>query len=217
MNKIFTGFDLKIIAILAMTIDHIGAVFFPHIIALRIIGRLTVPILTFLIAEGYYHTKSKNKYLLRIFLFALISQIPYGLLWNNLNILFNYALILSMVRIWEYYKDKAIAVSLILLLIPFTLFCDWTWYLTLFVLVFMIFRNSIFKKTIFFLIVVAIILIHNIILAKSIYILLATTGLIASIPFIYLYNGERGKSLKYLFYIFYPLHLIILYLIKTAI
>ena len=74
-----TGFQLKLLAMLAMTADHIGAVFFPEIPLLRWIGRLAMPVLCFFIGEGLRHTRSPWRYLLRLTGFALLSELPFDL------------------------------------------------------------------------------------------------------------------------------------------
>ena len=72
---------LKLIACVTMLIDHIGAVFFPYAIGLRIIGRISFPIYCFLLAEGVHHTRSPLKYGLRLLLVAVISELPYDFLF----------------------------------------------------------------------------------------------------------------------------------------
>ncbi|MCL2362005.1 MAG: conjugal transfer protein TraX [Defluviitaleaceae bacterium] len=73
-----SAFVLKIIALIAMFIDHIGAVFPDYVpFEFRIIGRLTFPIFVYLIAEGFHHTRNPKKFLLRLLAFALIAEIPY--------------------------------------------------------------------------------------------------------------------------------------------
>ena len=85
-----SNFYLKLIACICMLIDHIGYLFFPQYEFLRVIGRIAFPIFSYLITEGYTHTSSIRKYSLRLLIFALISQIPYMLVFNtsNLNIFF---------------------------------------------------------------------------------------------------------------------------------
>ena len=82
--NILTGFTIKIIAVLAMIIDHTGAVFDLHS-GYRVVGRLAFPLFAFLIAEGYKHTTNIRKYLLRLGLFAFISEIPYDLAFNQVQ------------------------------------------------------------------------------------------------------------------------------------
>jgi len=72
------AFVLKVIALVAMLFDHVGAVFPNHVpFEFRLIGRLTFPIFVFLLAEGFHHTKNAKKFLLRLFAFAIISEFPY--------------------------------------------------------------------------------------------------------------------------------------------
>ena len=70
---------LKIIALITMIIDHIGLVFFPEMVIFRIIGRMAFPIFAFFIAEGWYYTKNKKKYVLLLFVFMIISWVPFCL------------------------------------------------------------------------------------------------------------------------------------------
>ena len=85
-----TGF-LKLIAFVTMTIDHIGAVFFPEVIVLRIIGRIAFPLFAYCLVVGYFYTRDVKKYLGRIFLLALFSQPFYMPLFypETISILFS--------------------------------------------------------------------------------------------------------------------------------
>ena len=74
-----SSFALKCIALITMIIDHVGAILYPEARVLRIIGRIAFPIYAFLVAEGFYHTKNVKKYMLRLLLFALVSEIPFDL------------------------------------------------------------------------------------------------------------------------------------------
>ena len=90
-----SSFVLKIIAIISMFIDHIGYAIFGKLSYFNYIGRLAFPIFAFQISEGYVHTKNLKRYFFRLFLFALISQVPFMLFTSiisdkfSLNI-FNY-------------------------------------------------------------------------------------------------------------------------------
>ena len=76
-----TSLVLKIIACLSMLLDHIGWIY--GIVALRIVGRIAFPIYAFLISQGFVHTKNVKKYILRLFIFALISEVPFDLFFHR--------------------------------------------------------------------------------------------------------------------------------------
>ena len=98
-----SGHSLKLIAIVTMLIDHIGLVLFPEVMILRCIGRLSFPIFAFLIVEGFEHTSDFKKYMVRILLFGLMSEIPYNLMisgkfidFTHQNVFFTFAIGLMM-------------------------------------------------------------------------------------------------------------------------
>ena len=84
LGKGFTGNQLKIFAIIAMTVDHLTSVIIPGydktwwIVALHIIGRLAAPIMWFMIVEGYRHTRDVKKYATRLFIFSIVSHFAYN-------------------------------------------------------------------------------------------------------------------------------------------
>ena len=83
-EKGLTGNKLKLIAILSMTLDHVICVLYPNyptdwwIIALHILGRVAAPIFWFMVSEGYHYTRNVKKYLLRLFVFAVIGHFAYN-------------------------------------------------------------------------------------------------------------------------------------------
>lgn len=80
----FTGNQLKILAMIAMTCDHVGIQIFPQVLWLRLIGRLAMPIYAFLIAEGCRHTRNRKKYLLRLLGMGGLCQAVYFLAMGSL-------------------------------------------------------------------------------------------------------------------------------------
>ncbi|OEH85593.1 hypothetical protein BHU72_01985 [Desulfuribacillus stibiiarsenatis] len=91
---------LKVIAFLTMLIDHIGIIFFPDVSEFRIIGRLAFPIFAYAVALGYRKTSNIKNYAIRLFVLAIVSQIPFHLAFqsNYLNIVFT--LFLGLLTIW---------------------------------------------------------------------------------------------------------------------
>ena len=73
---------LKIIAVVTMLIDHVGAHLFPDVVILRWIGRLAFPIFAYFITEGMKYTRSREIYVLLLSLCAIVSQVPYGLIFG---------------------------------------------------------------------------------------------------------------------------------------
>ena len=217
MKKIFSNFDLKILAIITMTIDHIGAIIYPNIDAFRIIGRISFPIFCFLLVEGFKHTHNRFRYFIRLLLFAIITQPIYDYAFNNheLNILFTFSLSFLLLSSIEFIKkiinkyNKGIENYL---------------YKTIsYLLIYIIFLIlSIILNVDYQALGISLVLIFylspNILLSLLLYLIIAITldvnniqlySLIAFI-FIYFYNGKKGKNIKYFFYLYYPLHLLLL-------
>lgn len=210
---------LKIIALVAMTIDHTGKVFLINPDFCNILGRLAFPIFAFQLVEGYHHTKNLNKYMFRLFLVAVIAQIAFGNLFGGLNTVFTLLLGLLCILIYEKESDKIISLTVIItigisaLLLNF----DYGLYGILMVIIFHIFYKNKIKKSMAFTILVIIHYLLLVYLTKDFNLLLPMISTIATIFFINMYNNKQGRPLKYLFYIYYPLHLYILWIISLII
>lgn len=200
-----------------MIIDHIGAILFPEIEIFRIIGRLSFPIYAFFIAEGWHYTKNRTKYTITIALFAIITQPIYYFAINQsgLNILFTFLLSISLMYLIDKCSTKNIEfiiylILFIIVLIFVTLLqvVDYGLYGVLLPVIFYLFRENNIK----YIVSISITLIFSV--------LFSTIQLysIVAILLLLFYNGNRGKlKLKYSFYAIYPIHLLILYLIKLII
>ena len=111
MNR--NGDFLKFLAMFTMLIDHIGYLFFPTQIWIRVIGRISFPIFAFLIARGYRFTSSKQKYALRLLAFGFISQVPYHFFApGKLNIMFTLLIGLFIIEVFDS-KYKLLSIPLL--------------------------------------------------------------------------------------------------------
>ena len=224
-----TSFKLKIIAIITMVCDHLGDALFSVVSPLNFIGRMAFPIFAFQISEGYIHTKNIKRYLLRIFVFAIISQIPFYLFIHKffgesgLNIFFTLFLGLTSILLYDKIKKKvksknkiinvlAILPAIILSIMGQLLDVDYGWWGVILIFVFFVFKDNKIKTVIAFLILCIIKYSIEIILNgfSYLYIQLMLWTMLP-IALIVLYNGEQGRKIKYLSYAFYPIHLLLLY------
>lgn len=245
-SRTFSGSTLKIIAVVSMLIDHIAVVILDRVLVaegfvmsdvesltvfqnehpallsiyflMRLLGRLAFPIFAFLLIEGIEHTKHMGRYALRLFLFAVISEVPFDLANHNeileptyQNVLFT--LFLGLVTIVaikqaEYYlPDKKFMQGVIIAVFTLAI----------------MYIADIFSSDYGAFGILAIVLMYLcrkhrmtemfwccVVLTCSSFLEITS---FACIPLVMRYNGERGLKIKYLFYLFYPLHLLLLYLI----
>ncbi len=230
--KGISGSWLKLIAITSMLIDHTASHVFrwmdwPYVCFFKIghleinsyfilrdvIGRWAFPLFAFLIVEGFLHTHNRKQYGWNLFAFALISEIPCNLVhankifWPGQNVFFTLLLGYLGLYVIERYRDdiKKLAQYLIpLFLLSILLRSDYGCAGFGFILLIYLLRKN-----------------------KVLMSIVGTGALpntffagMAFIP-ICMYNGERGfvkgKVLKYAFYAFYPVHLLVLYFIKLHI
>ena len=246
-NKPLNSNTLKLIAILAMTIDHVAWLLFPGYstellpLVCHVIGRLTCPIMCYCIAEGFHHTKDINKYTFRLFLFAAVSHIPYilttvnytdwksfipfyyGSILNQTSVMWSLAWGLVMLKISCNSKIRQGAKVLLIFLCCFISFpSDWSCIAGLCILAFGTNRNQPKKQFLWMLFYVAIYSAVYFFTLDMVYGLLQTAVVLA-IPVIMLYNGKRGKNqainsiMKWVYYVYYPLHLAVIGVIRLLI
>lgn len=220
MKKGLNSNALKMIAIIAITIDHITWLVFPDYphevlpVILHTIGRLTCPIMCYFIAEGYHYTKNIRKYTCRLFVFAVISHfayifasadfvdwksfIPfyYGNILNQTSVIWPLAWGLVMLRIVNSEKipKQWVKTVLILLICLVTFPSDWSCIASLCILAFGTNRGKLRTQSMWLIIYVAIYATVYCFAIDRVY-GLVQMGVVLAIPFIKLYNGERGKTL----------------------
>ena len=242
-TRTFSGYDLKMIALITMLIDHVGAsLLWRYIEAIggyqdeilmtiyqlmRYVGRMAFPIYCFLLVEGFLHTRSVAKYALRLGVFALISEVPFDLALNESiwapysnNVFFTLAIGLVLIwgisfveKFYEFWNEKqldafigglaAIAVGVLMLapalFIAESVLCtDYGMGGVLAILVLYLFRRNRFIAY-----ALAILVLYIFAGASEILALLMLYPLS-------MYDGTRGQNMKYVFYAFYPVHLLIL-------
>ncbi|NLL01082.1 MAG: hypothetical protein GX271_10535 [Clostridiales bacterium] len=244
-------FVLKIVAIIAMLIDHLTVVINPAndwvFIAGRLIGRIAFPIFIFLIVEGFYNTSNVKNYLRRLGIFALISELPFDLAFYNsfyakeggnikidLSNMFSdgqvfdtvikrfmghqnvfFTLFLGLLTIWlmsmieKKYSKNMLYVNILNAVVTLAvsiaaafLRTDYNYRGILLIVAFYLFRGS-----------NLLLLISMLILSSDI---VTAFAALAVIPIAF-YNGKKGKDIKYFFYIFYPAHIFILFILQLFI
>ena len=218
---------LKIIAMISMLIDHIAYILIAPAVrvngpdssiytlyrAMRGVGRIAFPIYCFLLTEGFFRTHDRKKYAFRLLLFALISEIPYNLafygsLWysGHSNVFFSLLLGFIMMSLMEeakkHFQDFRIVVMIYLAAFAACGVCaEWI-------------QCEYGIKGI-----IAIALLYLFRMSKEEQMIAGCVAFcwepaaLAAFPFIGLYSGRRGSNLKYVFYAFYPVHILFLYLI----
>lgn len=224
---------IKYLAVLSMILDHMASVLFaPDAIGyifLKLIGRIAAPAMCFALAEGFIHTSNRKKYFLRLIIFAVISQIPYsyymsGTLWfPSGNMLFTLACSFLLLEIVEYHKRLGIlSIPIAICILYIATFTDWFVFGPLFTLSFYLNKGNKDLQA----------LCHACIsflsLGYSAYVCMQQglswysqvwqIGVILFVPIIYLYNGKPGNKStfnKWFFYLFYPLHLLVIGLIRS--
>lgn len=243
-SKILNSNQLKLIAIIAMTVDHIAWAMFDGYpsallpLVMHIIGRLTCPIMCYFIAEGYHYTRNINKYTFRLFAFAFVSHfayifasndfvdfksfIPfyYGNFLNQTSVMWSLAWGLVMLRIADSKRIKSIyKVLLVILICIITLPSDWSCIAALCIMAVGTNRGNFRRQMSWMIFYVALYsLVYFFAIDKAYGIL--QMGVVLSIPVIAMYNGKRGKNpkinkfMKWFFYIFYPVHLFVIGLIN---
>ena len=229
MHKGFNSNQLKLIAIIAMTLDHLVWTLWPGysrewwILGIHIIGRLTAPIMWYFIAEGYHYTRNVKKYAMRLFLLAFISHFAYTFcfgipfvpfqttVFNQTGVVWSLAwgLVLLYIHDKSGWKDwQKLAATLIICVISFP--SDWSCIAAMAVVFIGIYRGDFKKQMLWMMIWTGVYALVYFLSIDKVYGLIQL-GTCLTIPLLKLYNGQRGswRGMGKVFYIYYPAHLIL--------
>lgn len=219
---------LKIIACITMLIDHIGSEFVPGY-ALRCIGRLSFPIYCFLIAEGAHYTRNPKKYALRLGIMAMVSEIPFELAFfggytpYRQNVMLTLLLGFCALQVMKKCPNTGLKIMAV---VPFALiadfvYCDYGAEGVMIIALFALTRELPHNRLLQF---VGMALIFGNMRSAQLFtigvipVTLQSLAALAIVP-IGLYNGKKttaSKAVQWGFYWFYPLHLLLIYLIKLC-
>ena len=238
MKKALNSNHLKLIAIMAMTLDHGADLLFPGFpvapaaILLHSIGRLTAPIMWFFLCEGFFYTHNLRKYLTRMFLFAIVSHFAYcfafGIpylpfsrgIFNQTSVI--WALSWALVALWILNGSNSLRqwqkTALVFLICVITFSADWSCIAVMAIVFMYDHRGNVEKQTVSMLLWVILYSIISFFFVSKVY-ALVQLGVILVYPLLKLYNGQKGtaKWMKWLFYVYYPAHLIVVGLIRLAV
>lgn len=221
---------LQMIAVLTMVCDHFACVFlqpwdsmlpfgenmnFVIYEGFRVVGRLSFPIFCFLLVQGFMMTQNLKKYMLRLFVFALLSEIPYDLAfsgvlfdWKGQNVMFTLFLGLVLLARLKRFEANWTAGGIIILagcILAFFLQTDYSYFGILLIVVMYLLRNN-WPQQMFWL--ALLIFLQGDIEIYAVF----------ALPFCFFYqqNKEGKRFPRYFFYAFYPIHLLVLWIIHCC-
>lgn len=221
--------QLKCIAIIAMTIDHLTWTFFPgygtqwYVILAHIIGRITAPIMWYFVAEGYYHTRNVKRYAMRLFLLAFVSHFAYNFcfgipllplvtsIFNQTSVAWSLAWGLILLWILDRHFLKAWQeTAAVLLVCVLTFPSDWSCIAAMAVVYLGVNRGNFRAQMRWMMIWTSIYAAVYFLFIDRIYAIIQL-GTCLSIPLLRQYNGQRGNCrwMGKLFYAYYPAHLVL--------
>lgn len=216
MKPFLSGNALKLLAALFMTIDHAGVLLLPHVIVLRILGRLALPIFAFMIAEGCRYTRNRLRYFGSVFALGVLCQIVYYLAERSLyfSILITFSLSIATIYALQDWKDQKTTRSALVFFgavagvyaLNRVFVIDYGFWGCMLPVFAAAFQKTAWDRP----------WVNLGMLGLGLLVLAADLGQIQyyalpALPLLACYNGRRGRwKLKYFFYLFYPIHLVLL-------
>ena len=216
MKPFLSGNALKLLAALFMTIDHVGVLLLPHVIVLRILGRLALPIFAFMIAEGCRYTRNRLRYFGSVFALGVLCQVVYYMVDHSLyfSILITFSLSIATIYALQDWKEQKTTRSALVFFgavagvyaLNRVFAIDYGFWGCMLPVFAAAFQKTAWDRP----------WVNLGMLGLGLLVLAADLGQIQyyallALPLLACYNGRRGRwKLKYFFYLFYPLHLVLL-------
>ena len=239
ISKGLSGNALKVIAIVAMTVDHLAWVNIetyeqaetPLLIFLHCIGRLTAPMMIFFVAEGYYHTRNYSRYLRRLFILALVSHFAFcyfnmsgynpfdNLMFNATSIAWPLMWGLILLKVWDMEQlSRWMKVLITLLACLLTFSSDWSCAAPLAILMIGRSRGDFYKQMLWMMLIISLYAVAFYVVNNPTYGIVHLACWLA-VPFLGLYNGQRGRCrwLGKFFYYYYPAHMTLIGLLTRLV
>jgi len=204
------NFHIKLLAAIFMVIDHVGVVFFPNILAFRMVGRLSFPLFAWLLAQGEQHTRNVERYLLRLLVLGIVSQPLYVLALSGtaLNILFTLMLGVAMLRLSRLFPEQRYGIWVASMIAAELLKFEYGAYGIVLIGLLSQFRSSYYWWGIW--------------LGLHLFLAIASSEFgvfqlpAALVPiFLLLANQQKGPTMRW-FYTFYPAHLLLIWAVARS-
>lgn len=222
-----TSFILKIVGVITMLFDHVGDAIIGKFSFCNLIGRIAFPIFAFQAVQGYIYTKNFKKHMLKLFIFACISQIPFMLFLSTfteeiltLNIFFTLFLGLFALFVYDKCKNKVLGFLFVILtsILAYFIHVDYGAFGILLMFYFYFFKDKKIPMAITTIVICFLRFVPDIIATPVLWYIYIQYAIFTalSLIFILFYNKKEGPKAKYFFYVFYPLHLLILYFLHIA-
>lgn len=225
-GKGINNYNLKIIAMVAMLIDHLSYIVVPSNTPqqwmVHLIGRIAAPIFCYLIAEGHYYTRDKKKYLFRLLIFAAISHLPYVLffnipIWQATSVIWSLSMgLVALIGATNKHYSIPVKIGVVAVCCLLAYNANWNYLGVLWIVFFGLFRGNFRLQMLVFSMIAIVFYIIPGIAGGGLYITYRF-GILLTVFILYLYNGNLGKKTmlsKWGFYLFYPTHLIVLYFLR---
>lgn len=237
MKKGLSQNAIKIFLMICMTLDHAAYMLLsfgsPEYRVFRFFGRMVAPSMCYFLAEGFIKTRNLGRYMKRMLIFAFLAWFPYYAMVGeryNQNMLFNLFLCLAMMAGFDHIKKNVrqeatqsiCAFAILAVTMMISALFDWTYFAPLFVANAYWFRENRRKWVVGYLLIASMVVVytcHDYLvymgLERTFQMLWFMLGMYVPVLLPFIYSGKKGSpDLKYVFYLYYPLHILIIVLLR---